>query len=156
LRPGQNVDVEVAPVVMAAYGSQSTPDPRIVNEDSLGFELDDSDLFRPNGAPNYDLWEPGARVSMGVRATARAHSGESLSFLFGRRWRDQVDDQFSQASNLREKASDWVGMVQTDLGHNFGAEARFQLDDTDLNVQRIDVGVRAAIDRFSTTAHYFS
>lgn len=156
IRPGQSYDLIVEPVVTAAYASQAKNDPRIVNEDSLGFELDDSNLFRPSGAPNYDLWEPGGRVAAGVRATARARTGESASFLFGRRWRDQVDNQFPEASNLRGKASDWVGMVQTDLGRNFGAEARFQLGDADFHVQRIDLGVRAAINRFTAAAHYFN
>jgi LPS-assembly protein len=156
LRPGRNFDLEIEPVVMAAYASENAADPRIVNEDSLGFELDDSNLFRPDGAPNYDLWDPGGKVSVGIRATARAHGGESATFLFGRRWRDQADPEFVASTNLGEKASDWVGAIQTDLGHNFGAEARFQLNDQDLNVERLDLGVRAAFGRFSTTARYFS
>ncbi|MFZ2031258.1 MAG: LPS assembly protein LptD [Vitreimonas sp.] len=156
MRPGQSFDLILEPVVMAAYASQDAADPRIVNEDSLGFQLDDSDLFRPNGAPNYDLWEPGGRVSAGVRLTARAHTGESASLLFGRRWRDQVVPEFPEASNLREQASDWVGAAQADLGHAFGVDARFQLDDKNLNIERLDLGVRAAVGRFSGNARYFS
>jgi LPS-assembly protein len=156
MRPGQSFDLIVEPVIMAAYASQDAADPRIVNEDSLGFSLDDSDLFRPNGAPNYDLWEPGGRVSAGVRMTARAHTGESASLLFGRRWRDQVVPEFPAGSNLHEQASDWVGAAQADLGHNFGVDARFQLDDKNFNIERLDLGVRTSIGRFSGNARYFS
>jgi LPS-assembly protein len=155
MRPGQNFDVVVEPVVMAAYGSQTKPDPRIVNEDSLGFDLDDSNLFRPNAAPNYDLWEPGGRGAVGVRATARLHSGESASLVFGRRFRADDDPEFTAAENLSGKASDYVAGVETDLGHAFGAQASVRLNDETLNVERIDLALRAAAGRFSVDAHYF-
>ncbi len=123
--PGQNFDLIVEPVVMAAYASQNANDPRIVNEDSLGFQLDDSDLFRPNGAPNYDLWEPGGRVSAGVRMTARAHTGESASLLFGRRWRDPggsgIPAMRRTCANRRRIGS---ARVQADLGHSLWASTR--------------------------------
>jgi|CXWL01.1.fsa_nt_gi LPS-assembly protein len=156
MRPGERFDLIVEPVAMAAYASNATPDPRIVNEDSLAFELDDSNLFRPNGAPNYDLWEPGSRVSLGVRATARAHSGESATLLFGRRWREQQAPGFTQQNNMDGRASDWVGAFQADLGPKLGAEARIRLDDETLELNRIDLGVRASAGRFSAQARYFS
>lgn len=156
LRPGERFDVIVEPVVMGAVATDNAEDPRIVNEDSLAFELDDSNLFRPNAAPNYDLWEPGARVSVGLRATARAHTGESASLLFGRRWRDEQATGFTPANNLAGETSDWVAAAQADLGRNFGAEARFRLDDESLELQRIDLGVRAAVGRFSGVVRYFN
>lgn len=156
LRQGERFDVIVEPVVMAAIATSEQPDPRIVNEDSLTFELDDSNLFRPNAAPNYDLWEPGARVSTGVRATARAHTGESASVMFGRRWRDESATGFTTQNNLAGRSSDWVVAAQTDLGANFGAEARLRLEDETLAVQRVDLGVRASIGRISGAARYFS
>jgi LPS-assembly protein len=155
MRPGERFDVIVEPVVMAAYATDEEPDPRIVNEDSLGFELDDSNLFRPNAAPNYDLWEPGGRVSMGVRATARAVSGESATLMFGRRWRDEVAPGFGVATNLHDTVSDWVASGQVYLGRQFSTEARLRLDDETLEIQRIDLGVRAAAGRFSAGARYF-
>jgi LPS-assembly protein len=155
MRPGERFDLIIEPVVMAAYASNDAEDPRIVNEDSLAFELDDSNLFRPNAAPNYDLWEPGARVSAGVRATARARSGESASLLFGRRWRDEEATGFTEANNLSGNTSDWVAAVQADLGSGFGAEARFRLEDETLDLQRIDLGVRASMGRFTLATRYF-
>jgi LPS-assembly protein len=156
MRPGERFDVIVEPVVMAAYASKDANDSRVVNEDSLAFELDDSNLFRPNGAPNYDLWEPGARVTAGVRATARSHGGESATLLFGRRWREDEAPGFTQQNNLDGQGSDWVGAVQADLGRGFGAEARIRLDDETLETNRIDLGVRAAAGRFSAQARYFN
>jgi LPS-assembly protein len=156
MRPGENFDFIVEPVIMAAYASTDAEDPRIVNEDSLGFELDDSNLFRPNAAPNYDLWEPGGRVSVGARATARARTGESASLMFGRRWRDENAVGFTPENNLAGETSDWVVAAQADLGRPFGAEARLRLDDENLDVRRLDLGVRAAVGRFSANARYFT
>ena len=156
LRTGEDFDFIVEPVAMAAYATDEDPDPRIVNEDSLGFELDNSNLFRPNAAPNYDLWEPGSRVSLGVRATARAMTGQSASFIFGRRWRSEAAPGFNVRNNLEGRATDWVAAVQADLGRNFASEVRFRLEDESLELQRLDAGVRAAAGRFYGSARYFS
>ncbi len=156
MRPGERFDLVVEPVVMASYGSVDAEDPRIVNEDSLAFELDDSNLFRPNAAPNYDLWEPGGRVSAGVRATARARSGESASLIFGRRWREEQAVGFTPENNLAGESSDWVAGIQADLGSGFGTEARFRLDDESLEVQRLDLSVRGSMGRFNGAIRYFT
>lgn len=156
MRAGEHVDLIVEPVAMAAYGSQGGDDPRIVNEDSLGFEIDDSNLFRPNGAPNYDLWEPGGRMAVGVRATARAHNGRSASVLFGRRFRDQSTAIFTNNNNLEGTSSDYVAAGQVDLGRNFGAVVRTRLDQDNLSVQRIDAEVRGALGRFEAYGRYFN
>ena len=155
MRAGENVDILVEPVVMGAWATENKADPRIANEDSLGFELDDSNLFRPNAAPNYDLWEPGGRVSVGMRATLRAATGQSASFILGRRFRSEADPDFAVRTNLSGRASDWVGAFQTDLGHNFASTVRFQLDDQTLDVQRLDATVQGAIGRFSASANYY-
>lgn len=156
MRPGERFDVIVEPVVMASVASDDSQAPLNVNEDSLAFELDDSNLFRPNAAPNYDLWEPGARVSAGVRATARAHTGESASLIFGRRWREEQAPGFTPANNLDGENTDWVAAGSVDLGANFGAEGRIRLEDETLEVQRIDLAVRAAAGRYSTYVRYYS
>jgi len=156
MRPGERFDVIVEPVVMAAIATDDPQAPLNINEDSLAFELDDSNLFRPNAAPNYDLWEPGARVSAGVRATARAHSGESASLIFGRRWREEQAPGFTPATNLDGENTDWVAAGSIDLGANFGAEGRLRLEDETLEVQRIDLAVRAAAGRYSTYVRYYS
>jgi LPS-assembly protein len=102
------------------------------------------------------LWEPGGRVAAGVRATARARTGESATVMFGRRWREEQAPGFTDQNNLAGEASDWVASGQIDLGSGFGGEARVRLDDESLKVQRIDLGVRGQIGRFSAVARYFN
>jgi LPS-assembly protein len=155
MRPGERFDMIIEPVVMAAVATEDAADPRIVNEDSLAFELDDTNLFRPNAAPNYDLWEPGPRVSVGVRATARAHSGESASIIVGRRWREDQAPGFTEQNNLAGETSDWVAAGQVDLGRNFAAEGRIRLEDETLEVQRVDARVRGAVGRLYGAVRYY-
>jgi LPS-assembly protein len=150
------MDVIIEPIAMAGVGTKGGNDVRIANEDSLAFELDDSSIFRPSGAPNYDLWEPGTRGSAGVRATVRAHNGYSGSVMFGQRWRDEDDPRFSAATNLRDNKSDYVAAVRADLGGHFGVDARVRLDSEEFDATRIDAGVRGSLWRVSANARYYS
>jgi LPS-assembly protein len=160
MRPGDNVDLIVEPVAVAVIGAGEN-DPRIVNidnggEDSILFELDDSNLFRSNAVPNYDVWDTGNRASLGVRAAARAAGGQSANFLFGRRWRSENDPVFEPSSNLNGHLSDWVGAASIDLGPNFGATVRARLEDDSFEFSRLDASVRASLGRFSAQARYYS
>jgi LPS-assembly protein len=154
MRPGRNFDVILEPIGMAAIGFGDN-DVRIANEDSLAFELDDTNLFRPNAAPNYDLWESGARGSLGVRATARGRDDKSASVMVGRRWREDSEPRFNRLTNLNDETSDWVGAVDADLGQNLQANVRFRVADKDLSLVRMDASVRASLWRISTEARYF-
>lgn len=156
MRPGENVDLIVEPIVMGAVGSQGGDDPRIVNEDSLSFELDESNLFRPNAAPNYDLWEPGGRVAVGVRATARARNGSNASLMVGRRFRQDSAAIFGPNTNLQGTSSDYLAAAQLDMGRRLRANVRTRLDSQSLDIQRIDAEVRTALWRLDAYGRYYS
>ncbi|MGE0827925.1 MAG: LPS assembly protein LptD, partial [Hyphomonadaceae bacterium] len=115
-----------------------------------------SNLFRPNAAPHYDLWETGSRVSLGVRATARAAGGQSASLLFGRRYRSDDASIFTPDTNLDGNASDWVAAATVDLGPHLGADIRTRLEDESLELNRVDASVRGSLGRFSARARYYS
>lgn len=156
IRPGPRVDLLVEPVAMVALGSNGGNDPRIPNEDSLTFELDDSNLLRPNAAPNYDLWEPGSRASLGFRGTARNRTGQTASVFFGRRWRGENEPAFGPITNLSGRASDYVTQANVDLGSRFGAAVRARIQDDTFDIQRIDAALRGSVWRVSAQARYFS
>ena len=152
---GEHVNWLVEPVAMAALGSSGGNDPRIPNEDDLSFELDDSNLFRPDGAPNYDLWEGGPRASLGIRATAMTDKAKATA-MFGRRWRNDEESAFSPVTNLADKSSDWIAAFSGDLGPGFGAAIRMRLDDDSLELRRLDASVRTKIGRVSAVGRYFN
>lgn len=151
---GKNMDLIVEPIAMVAYGTPDANDDNIPNEDSLVFEADETNLFRPNAVSNYDLWEGGARASVGVSATARIGKDIELSTLVGKRWRQDDDPAFNALSNLAGKESDYVASVRADLGSLFNIGARFRVDD-EYTVKRMDVDAGANIWRVSGNARYF-
>jgi LPS-assembly protein len=153
MRPGRNLSLIVEPIVSVA-SSAGRNDSRIPNEDSQAFELDDSNLFRPNVTPNYDIWETGQRISVGMRATAVTDKGRA-SAMFGRRWKSRDDAEFKPATNLENKSSDYVGAAELELSHLNGS-VRFRLDDQTLEPIRIDANVGASIWRFAGNVRYFN
>jgi LPS-assembly protein len=150
--PGMDIIIE--PVVMAAYGTPDANDPLIPNEDSLVFEADETNLFKPSAVTNYDLWEGGARAAIGVNATAHIGKDIELSTLVGRRWREDADPSFNQLSNLSGENSDYVASIKADLGQIFDAGARFRMND-DLSINRIDVNAGINVWAIRGDARYF-
>ncbi|HOY77102.1 MAG TPA: LPS assembly protein LptD [Hyphomonadaceae bacterium] len=151
---GKDMDIIVEPIAMVAYGSPNANTDGIPNEDSLVFEADETNLFRPNAVSNYDLWEGGARMSIGVNATAKIGKDIELSTLVGKRWREDADPAFNDLSNLAGEESDYVASVRADLGAIFNVGARFRMDE-DYTVKRMDVDAGANFWRVSGSARYF-
>lgn len=154
LRPGPTTNIIIEPIV-AITAATTDQDTRIPNEDSIAFELDDSNLFRPNVTPNYDLWESGERVAAGVRASAITNAG-TFTALFGRRWKTKDDTAFRPSSNMDSITSDYVGAIRADLGRPLAADVRFRIDDESFDAIRLDAGIRAEIWRLNTSVRYFT
>ncbi len=153
MRAGRSLSMIVEPIVSVA-ASAGKNDSRIPNEDSQAFELDDSDLFRPVATPNYDLWESGERVTVGMRATALTDVGRA-SAMFGRRWKSKDDPAFKPTTNLENKSSDYVGAAELDMRHVNGS-VRFRLDEQTLDLIRLDASASGNIWRFSGDVRYFN
>lgn len=155
IRPSPGATVMVEPVLLAAWATDPGENRDIANEDSQAFELDESNLFRLEGAPNYDLWERGGRLSVGLRAKAQLDGNRSASLMFGRRWRTEETPTLRGATNADEKTSDWVGAANLDFGAPLRSGLRFRLDDDELSLSRIDATLASSIGRFGGFARYF-
>ena len=159
MRPGERFDLIVEPVVMAAYrergrrrsAHRQRRQPRVR-----------TGRFQPlppeRARPITISGSPAARVSAGVRATARARTGESASLhVRPPLARATPTAAFTDANNLDGDSSDWVAAAQTDLGRGFAARRAFRLDDETLEVQPASTwACAAAIGRFSAIARYFN
>ncbi len=154
MRRGANTTIIVEPIAMVAYGTPDANNDGIPNEDSLVFEADESNLFKPNPNSNYDLWEGGARASVGLSATAQIGKDVELSALFGRRWREDADPAFNNLSNLSGEKSDYVASVKLDLGPSFSLGSRMRMDDS-FEINRIDLNAHADFWRLKGDARYF-
>lgn len=150
----EGVDIIIEPIAMVAYGTPRANNDGIPNEDSRVFEADETNLFKPNAVSNYDLWEGGARASVGLSATAMIGKDIELSTIVGKRWRQDADPAFNSLSNLSGKESDYVASVRADFGKLLDVGARFRVNDN-MEVKRMDVDARANFWRIDGSARYF-
>lgn len=148
-------DIIVEPTIMAAWGTDSANDDGLPNEDALSFEADETTLFKPNGASNFDLWEGGARYSAGIKATANWGENSSISGMFGRRWREEADTNFTNVSNLAGTESDYVSSLSLALSDSLRFSTRMRFDESDFDVKRIDASAHVDLWRLQAKSRYF-
>lgn len=135
------VQVALSPDVrQVELGRDANGDPIYLNEDSIAFEFDDTNLFRANKFPGYDLYEDGIRANVGGRASILWDDGRRASLLIGRSLRTETNDIFTEQSGLRSKASDWVVAVNAEPLRGVSLFTRARLDD-DLEVARAEMGM---------------
>jgi LPS-assembly protein len=137
-------------------GHDAAGRPVYLNEDSVTFEFDETNLFRANKFPGFDLYEDGARLNVAGRASVMWDDGRRGSLLVGRSFRADNNDVFTASSGLRQKASDWIvaGDVQPIRGVSLFARAR--LDSDTLDVHRLEAGANVNLKRASGFVRYLS
>jgi LPS-assembly protein len=147
------MDWVVEPVVSLVAASDDPQSGRVLNEDSLTTEVDESMLFEPVRAAGYDIWEEGQRANYGLRATAFWGESGRLRGFVGRSERLDGDPAFSETSGLFEDRSDYVVAGEIDLGQ-FSAELQTRLDTEDYDVNTLQFDARYRSERFSATVGY--
>lgn len=152
-RAGESVDWVVEPVVSFVAASDDPESHRVLNEDSVTTELDESMLFEPVRAAGYDIWEEGQRANYGLRATAFWGESGRLRGFVGRSERLDGEPAFSETSGLFEESSDYVVAGEIDLGQ-FSAELTTRLDTEDYDVNTLQFDARYRGDRVSATLGY--
>ncbi|CAN7351397.1 LPS assembly protein LptD [Phenylobacterium sp. LjRoot219] len=152
-RRWRNSTVVVEPLVQAAVSPNArqviigyNPDgsPIYLNEDSATFEFDETNLFRTNKFPGYDLYEDGARLNVAGRASVLWDDGRRASLLVGRSLRSETNTIFREGSGLRGKASDWIVAADAQPLPGVSMYARARLDSNDLQVHRLEAGANAS------------
>lgn len=111
-----------------------------LNEDSIAFEFDDTNLFRANKFPGADLYEDGIRLNVGGRASVYWDDGRRASLLVGRSFRDSENDVFAERTGLRQKASDWIVAADAQPLPGISVFTRARLDSDTLDVERAEAG----------------
>lgn len=146
--------VTLEPMAQIALSPDADIDPRIPNEDSQYLELDETTLFQENKFPGYDLYEGGARLSLGGRASVDWENGRNASLFVGRMFRSEAEDgylepvagtpgEFFDPTGISETASDWVVAATFSPFARASGWARAQLDGDSLDVRRAETGFSA-------------
>ncbi|WP_300530132.1 LPS assembly protein LptD [Maricaulis sp.] len=152
-RGGNTVDVVLEPVISATIATDDPAKDRLINEDSLSIDLDESLLFDSVRAPGFDLWEEGQRISYGVRASAFWGSGNSASAFIGQSHRMDGETQFDPSSGLATEDSDYVVSGELNWGA-FRSEMQARLDSEDYDVDRIDASASYTGGRVTAGLRY--
>lgn len=146
--------IVLEPIAQVALSPDSDLDARIPNEDSIVLELDETNLFRANKSPGFDLYEGGLRLNVGGRATVSFDDGRSFSLLVGRSFRDQDDASLPARSGLQRKASDWIVAGDAKPFQQLTMYGRARFDGETLDLRRLEIGVNASFERANGYVRY--
>ncbi len=160
IRPGETITTLIEPIAAifaAPVGGNPTG---IVNEDAQSFELDDTNLFRPNRFPGLDRVDGGQRVDYGLHAGVFNPTAGNAQALIGQSYRFQKESPFPAGTGLDRQRSDVVGRLQISPGNGyFDLFYRARVDGQDLAMRRQEVGVsggpanlRGSVSYISTSA----
>ncbi|WP_374570149.1 LPS-assembly protein LptD [Phenylobacterium sp.] len=125
-----------------------------LDEDSRSFEFDETTLFRADKFPGFDLYEDGARLNVGARASVLWDDGRRAEFLVGRSFRDAVNSVFPARTGLQPRASDWIVAAEAQPMKGLSVFSRVRLDSDSLDVERAEAGANFALKRASGYFRY--
>jgi LPS-assembly protein len=142
VRRDGNISQVITPIAQIVVGPDFGNPNEIPNEDSLGFEFDDTNLFSPNRFPGLDRVSTGQRVDYGLNWSLYGPRGGYAEAFFGQSFSFQENDDFDAASGLDGHFSDLVGRVRVEPVQDIDLHYRFRLDNNDLAARRNELGLR--------------
>jgi LPS-assembly protein len=131
------IEPEVATFVGPSGGNRWI----IPNEDSLGYEFRDSDLFRADRMQGYDLLDTGQRVDYGLNLGAYGSNGGSYRMLIGQSYRAELNPFLPPGSGAEDRLSDIVGRVTLQPSSYLDLIYRFRLDKDSLGNRLQEIGI---------------
>lgn len=149
---GSTVILEPIAQIALSPDNQNWQD--IPNEDSVVFDFDETNLFRYNKSPGFDLYEGGQRINLGGRATVLYGDGSEIRLMVGRSFRAKRDRSFPARTSLRDTSSDWVTAASMTIGTALTAYGRARLDPDDYKVRRGELGLNLNTKRVIVGSRY--
>jgi len=126
--------------IYAGVGGGNTG--KIPNEDSLGFDFDDSNMFNPNRFAGLDRVDSGQRIDYGLRWSIYGDEGGYSSIFLGQSYRLGGGDDFGEDSGLEDNLSDVVGRIQVSPNKYLDFIYRFRIDVDEPDLERSEVGLQ--------------
>lgn len=153
-RPGRTVTQVIEPLAMVAVSPNAGMDSRIPNEDSVAFELDETNVMRPNRLPGLDQVEGGVRGAYGLRWAAYPSRGGAIIAQAAQGWRQRRTSTFGEGSGFTDTLSDYVGRVDITPIGNFTVRDRVRLDKDTLEVRRNEAGISVGPQALNASIDY--
>jgi len=147
----QQIIEPIAQAVVSPYGGNLE---NIPNEDSLDYELDDTNLFSSSRYSGIDQVEGGPRVNYGMRWGVYGLGGGYSSFLIGQSARLREDSTYSDDSGEPTRLSDVVARAEISPGDYFDLTYRTRLDKDNFAAKRNEVSLSAGPDALRLSSSY--
>ena len=112
----------------------------IPDEDSEGFEFDETSLFRPDRFPGYDRVDSGQRIDYGLHTGIYNAEYGTSSLLIGQSYRLEKSSPFDIGSGLENQRSDVVGGILLSPSTFLDLYYRMRLDHATLAMRRQETG----------------
>lgn len=156
VRRDENNTALIEPIVAAFAGPSGGNSHRIPDEDSLGFEFRDSDLFRPDRFSGYDLVDTGQRVDYGVKLGLYNADGGSYRALVGQSLRAQTNNYLPPGSGAEHNLSDYVGRVVLSPTSYLDLIYHFRFDPNSLSSRLQEIGATVGPQNLRVGVSYLS
>lgn len=132
----------ITPTIQGVLAPTTTNNPKIPNEDSLGFRFDDSNLFQVSRVPGYDLVESGSRVNYGVRWDAMFPAGGKIDALVGQSWHAVPDSLYNSSPADGSSAfSDYVASLAFHPGYTVDLTYQQRVNQLNMSSDWSEVGL---------------
>ncbi|HYU13557.1 MAG TPA: LPS assembly protein LptD, partial [Stellaceae bacterium] len=151
---GEATTAMVEPIAGTYVGPASGNRRRIPDEDSIGFEFRDSDLFRPDRLAGYDILDTGQRVDYGVKLGLYNKDTGNYRMLIGQSWRAQNNVFLPPGSGAAQRLSDVVGRVVLQPTSYLDLIYRFRLDKHTLDNRSQEIGLNVGPQSLRVGANF--
>jgi LPS-assembly protein len=138
---GEQTTAIIEPIAGVFAGPSGGNSRRIPNEDSLGYEFRDSDLFRADRLAGYDLLDTGQRVDYAMKLGLYNKDGGNYRMLIGQSLRAETNPFLPPGSGAAQRLSDVVGRVVLSPASYLDLIYRFRLDKSSLANRTQEVGL---------------
>jgi LPS-assembly protein len=135
---------------------------RLPNEDAQSLVFDDTNLFRVDKFSGWDRTEGGSRANVGVQGTTQFDRGGFVNFLFGQSFHLFGQNSYAVGdltntglnSGLETARSDYVTRLSYQPNSALTFSARSRLDESTLDMRRLELETRASLDRWTVSLLY--
>lgn len=128
----------------------------IPNEDSQGFEFDETNLFGGQRFSGIDLVSGGQRVNYGLTLGVYGDGGGSSELFIGQSYQLHTDDTYPAGTGLDDNLSDIVGRLRISPSRWLDLLYRFRLDKDDLAIRRTEFGFNAGPSWLRVSGQYLN
>lgn len=138
---GETMTQLIEPIVGGFVAPSSGNRRNIPNEDSLSFQLYDTDLFRRDRLAGYDVLDTGQRVDYGAKFGLYDKEGGSYRLLVGQSYRAQPNPFLPPGSGAEQRLSDMVGRLVLSPNSYLDLVYRFRFNTSPLSNRNQQVGI---------------